>query len=150
MIVLEDPGGLPIGQLEIAGRLEPDEFLSVALQLARILEGIHSHQVIHKSISPANIFFDASTGQVWLANFSDASLISEEKVPVESPYKLAEGLAYISPELTGRMNRTVDYRTDYYSLGATLYELLTGYSTFYRRLPTGAGSCSPCPPSRSA
>ena len=130
MIICEDLGGQPIDRLGIAGKMEPAEYLALALELARILEGIHSHHVIHKSISPSNIFFDASTGQAWLANFSDASLISEEKVQVESPYKLSEGLAYISPELTGRMNHTVDHRTDYYSLGATLYELLTGTPPF--------------------
>jgi PAS domain S-box-containing protein len=130
MIVLADDGGQPIDQLEIAGRMQPGEFLYVALQLARILERIHSRQVIHKNIAPANISFNPSTGHATLTNFGYASLVSREKVPFQSPYKLADLLAYTSPELTGRMNRTVDYRTDYYSLGATLYELLTGRPPF--------------------
>ncbi len=65
-----------------------------------------------------------------MTNFGYASLVSRERVPFQSPYRQAEFLAYTSPELTGRMNRTVDYRTDYYSLGATLYELLTGTPPF--------------------
>jgi PAS domain S-box-containing protein len=130
MIVLADSGGQPIDQLEIAGRMQPGEFLNIAIQLARTVEGIHTRKVIHKSISPASISYNPSTGQVTLTNFGYASLVSREKVPFQSPYKLAEFLAYTSPELTGRMNRTVDYRTDFYSLGATLYELLTGTPPF--------------------
>jgi PAS domain S-box-containing protein len=136
LIVLADSGGQPIDQLEIAGRIQPGEFLHIALQLARILEGIHARQVIHKNISPANITFNPATGQVTLTNFGYASLVSREKAPFESPYKLAEFLAYTSPELTGRMNRPVDYRTDYYSLGATLYELLTGTPPFISPSPS--------------
>ena len=135
MIVLDDSGGTPMDELELAGRMEPKEFLDLALQLARILEGIHEHRVIHKNISPSNISFNTSTRQAQLTNFGFASLISKEKVPFQSPYKLAEFLAYTSPELTGRMNRSVDYRTDYYSLGATLYELLTGTPPFIGNSP---------------
>ncbi len=130
MIVLADLGGQPIDQLDVAGCLQPEEFLDVALQLAQIVERIHARQIIHKNISPANIYFNPATRQATLTNFGYASLVSREKVRFQSPYKLAELLAYTSPELTGRMNRTVDYRTDYYSLGATLYELLTGTQPF--------------------
>jgi PAS domain S-box-containing protein len=135
MIVLADSGGQPIDQLAIAGRAQPGEFLHIAVQLARIVEGIHARQVIHKNISPANILYNPSTGQVTLTSFGYASLVSREKVPVQSPYKLAEFLAYTSPELTGRMNRAVDYRTDYYSMGASLYELLTGTPPFIGSSP---------------
>ena len=135
MIVLADSGGQPINQLEIAGRMQPGEFLDIALQLSRILEEIHARQVIHKNISPANISFNPSSAQVKLTNFGYASLVSRERVPFQSPYRQAEFLAYTSPELTGRMNRTVDYRTDYYSLGATLYELLTGTPPFISGTP---------------
>lgn len=135
MIVLANSGGQPINQLEIAGRMQPGEFLDIALQLSRILEEIHARQVIHKNISPANISFNPSSAQVKLTNFGYASLVSRERVPFQSPYRQAEFLAYTSPELTGRMNRTVDYRTDYYSLGATLYELLTGTPPFISGTP---------------
>ena len=135
MLVVEDFGGMPLDQQEIAGRMEPEEFLNLALQMVETLAHIHAHQVIHKNISPSNIFYNPSTRQARLANFGGASWISKEKVPLQSPYKLVEFLPYISPEMTGRMNRSVDYRTDYYSLGATLYELLTGTPPFLGETP---------------
>jgi serine/threonine protein kinase len=115
--------------------MRPDEFLDLTLLLAETLAGIHSHQVIHKNISPSNIYYNSSTRQARLANFGGASWISKEKVPLQSPYKLEEFLPYISPELTGRMDRSVDYRTDFYSLGTTLYELLTGTPPFLGETP---------------
>jgi hypothetical protein len=135
MIVSEDFGGQPLDQLEIAGRLEPEELLNLALQLVEIVAGIHTHQVIHKNISPSNISYNRSTRQARLANFGYASLVSKEKAPLQSPYKRGEFLPYVSPEMTGRMNRSVDYRTDYYSLGATLFELLTGTPPFLGETP---------------
>ncbi|HJS20155.1 MAG TPA: AAA family ATPase [Anaerolineales bacterium] len=135
MIVLEDPGDPSIGEMGIAGCFEPKEFLILALQLAEIVAEIHAHRVIHKNISPSSIYFNSSTQKARLTNFGYASLISNEKIPLRSPYRLTEFLAYISPELTGRMNRSVDYRTDYYSLGVTLYELLSGSLPFTGESP---------------
>jgi PAS domain S-box-containing protein len=130
MIVLDDFGGYPLDKLGLAGCMEPEEFLNLALQLAGILQEIHDRQVIHKHISPSNISYHLSTREAQLSNFGYASLVAKEKVPLKSAYQLAGFLAYISPEMTGRMNRSVDYRTDYYSLGASLYELLTGTPPF--------------------
>ncbi len=135
MLVVEDFGGMPLDRQEIAGRMEPEEFLNLALQMVETLAHIHAHQIIHKNISPPNIFYNPSTRQTRLANFGGASWISKEKVLLQSPYKLVEFLPYISPEMTGRMNRSVDYRADYYSLGATLYELLTGTPPFLGETP---------------
>ena len=135
MIVLEDFGGRPLSGIGCAGSMAPEELLDLALQLVGIIEGIHTRHVIHKNISPSNISYNPSTRQARLANFEYASLISKEKVQLQSPYKLAKSLPYFSPEMTGRMNRSVDYRTDYYSLGATLYELLTGTPPFLGESP---------------
>ena len=135
MIVLEDINGQPLNALGIAGRIPPDEFINLSLNLVEIVGAIHSRQVIHKNISPSNIFVNLPTGQVRLTNFVNASLVSREKVQLQNPYKLAQFLVYISPEMTGRMNRWVDYRTDYYSLGASLYELLTGTPPFPGETP---------------
>ena len=135
MVVLDDLGDQPLNELELAGRIDPREFISLALQLARIIGEIHTRHVIHKNISPATIFFNPSTNRVRLTNFGYASLLSTERIRLESPHRLAEFLSYISPELTGRMNRVVDYRTDYYSLGASLYELLTGTPPFMGASP---------------
>jgi serine/threonine protein kinase len=130
MLVLEDFGGRPLDGLRLAGKKEPGEFLNLALQLAETVQEIHDRQVIHKNISPSTIAFNPSTCQARLTNFGNASLVSREKAPLRSLYQISGNLAYISPEMTGRMNRSVDYRTDYYSLGATLYELLTGSPPF--------------------
>ncbi len=135
MLVIEDFIGQPLNTLGIAGRMRPEEFINLALNLIEIVGAIHTQQVIHKNISPSNISFSLPTGTVKLINFGNASLVSREKAPLQNPYKLARFLAYISPEMTGRMNRLVDYRTDYYSLGASLYELLTGTPPFLGQTP---------------
>ena len=82
MIVLEDINGQPLNALGIAGRIPPDEFINLSLNLVEIIGAIHSRQVIHKNISPSNIFVNLPTGQVRLTNFVNASLVSREKVPV--------------------------------------------------------------------
>ena len=103
--------------------------LSLAIQIADILGYIHAENIVHKDINPANIVLNRSTNQLKIIDFSIASIFAPEKLTEQSALKnpqVLEGtLAYISPEQTGRMNRTLDYRTDYYSLGATLYEMLT-------------------------
>ncbi|WP_224247051.1 trifunctional serine/threonine-protein kinase/ATP-binding protein/sensor histidine kinase [Hyalangium gracile] len=115
---------------EVVGRpLEVTLFLSVALSLASTLAEIHNRNVIHKDIKPSNIILEPS-GEARLIDFGVATLQKVEHLAA-SPGHLIEGtLAYMSPEQTGRMNRAVDYRTDFYSLGVTLYELLTGQRPF--------------------
>jgi serine/threonine protein kinase len=86
--------------------------------------------VIHKDIKPANILINLQTKQVQLIDFSIASLLPKETEDIKNPNVLEGTLAYISPEQTGRMNRGIDYRSDFYSLGVTFYELLTGELPF--------------------
>ncbi|MDY7225328.1 trifunctional serine/threonine-protein kinase/ATP-binding protein/sensor histidine kinase [Hyalangium rubrum] len=107
-------------------------FLVVAHSLATTLAEIHSRNVIHKDIKPSNIILEPS-GEARLIDFGLATLQKLEHLEA-APAHLIEGtLAYMSPEQTGRMNRAVDYRTDFYSLGVTLYELLTGKRPFQGR-----------------
>ncbi|WP_437599377.1 AAA family ATPase [Sorangium sp. So ce590] len=102
----------------------------IALQLADTLGAIHERNIIHKDIKPSNIIVDSDVTTSKLTDFSIASLLPGERAAVVDPWTAGEGtLQYISPEQTGRMNRSIDFRTDYYSLGVTLYELTT------RRLP---------------
>ena len=91
---------------------------------------MHAAGVLHKDIKPDNIIVGPDLRRVALADFSIASVLSEERSAAASPEVLEGSLPYLSPEQTGRMNRPVDYRTDYYSLGATFYELLTGELPF--------------------
>ncbi|KYF74712.1 protein kinase [Sorangium cellulosum] len=102
----------------------------IAIQLADTLGAIHERNIIHKDVKPSNIIVDHDVSTSKLTDFSIASLLPGERAAVYDPWSPGEGtLQYISPEQTGRMNRSIDFRSDYYSLGVTLYELTT------RRLP---------------
>ncbi|MGI0483780.1 serine/threonine protein kinase, partial [Pantanalinema rosaneae CENA516] len=104
--------------------------LTIAIQLADILEGLYCQRVIHKDIQPSNILIHPRTGQVKLTDFGVASQLLQETQELQPPEGLEGTLAYLSPEQTGRMNRGIDYRSDFYSLGITLFELFTGQLPF--------------------
>ena len=106
------------------------EFLEIAIALCNILDVLYRERIIHKDIKPANILINPETKQVKLIDFSIASLLPRETQTLVNPNVLEGTLAYISSEQTGRMNRGIDYRTDFYSLGMTFYELLTGELPF--------------------
>ena len=112
-----------------------DEFFPIAIQIADSLNGLYRHRVIHKDLKPDNILINPETKQVKLIDFSIASLLPRETQEIQNPNGLEGTLAYMSPEQTGRMNRGIDYRTDFYSLGATFYELLTGQIPFITNDP---------------
>jgi predicted ATPase/GAF domain-containing protein/DNA-binding CsgD family transcriptional regulator/tRNA A-37 threonylcarbamoyl transferase component Bud32 len=137
LMVLEDFGGESLERLSLAGKLPLSNFLSLAIEVTDILGRIHERQIIHKDISPANIVVvPPSAAEKWQAkviDFGISTALSRENPTFRSPTVLEGTLAYMSPEQTGRMNRALDYRTDFYSLGATFYELLTGQAPF----PTG-------------
>ena len=106
------------------------EFLEFGINFTHILEHLVENRVIHKDIKPANILIHPQTKEIQLIDFSIASLLPKENQEIKSPNVLEGTLAYISPEQTGRMNRGIDYRSDFYSLGVTFYELLTGELPF--------------------
>ena len=128
-LILEDFGGQSLKSFAEA-KIDLQEFLQIAIQLAQAVGELHQHKIIHKDIKPSNIIINPQTGQVKIADFGIASQLSAENPKISSPHSLEGTLAYMSPEQTGRMNRTVDYRTDFYSLGVTFYELLTGRLPF--------------------
>jgi predicted ATPase/signal transduction histidine kinase/CheY-like chemotaxis protein/PAS domain-containing protein len=111
-------------------RLSLDEFFPIAIQLATILEGLYQHHIIHKDIKPQNILIHPDTKEIKLTDFSLSSRLPRENPVLQSPNVLEGTLAYMAPEQTGRMNRGVDYRSDFYALGITFYELLTGQLPF--------------------
>ncbi|RCJ39893.1 hypothetical protein A6769_04855 [Nostoc punctiforme NIES-2108] len=123
--VMEDFGGISLREYTKTQSLELGEFLTIALQLSQILHELHQERVIHKDIKPTNILINPQTKQVKLIDFSIACLLSKEHQTMTSPKVLEGTLAYLSPEQTGRMNRGIDYRSDFYSLGVTFFELLT-------------------------
>lgn len=130
-LILEDFGGQPLASL-LAERLDLTRFLEIALQLAETLALLHHHKLIHKNLNLSNIWLNPRTGQLKLGGFDKAiRLSSKNQESLDPATATLEGeLAYISPEQTGRMNRTLDYRTDFYSLGVIFYELLTGQLPF--------------------
>jgi predicted ATPase/class 3 adenylate cyclase/tRNA A-37 threonylcarbamoyl transferase component Bud32 len=134
VIVLEDFGASSLKQLiqkeNSHETLSLTEFLKIAIQTAKILGQIHSSNVIHKDINPTNIVFNPKTGQIKIIDFGTSSQLTRESPTLRNPNVLEGTLAYMSPEQTGRMNRSLDYRTDFYSLGVTFYELLTGKLPF--------------------
>ncbi|MEM9002802.1 MAG: PAS domain-containing protein [Cyanobacteria bacterium P01_F01_bin.86] len=130
-LVMEDVGGIALRDyLKTHGRLTVEQVLAIALQLADSFHHLSQHRILHKDINPANILIHPDTQQIWLTDFSLASLLPKENQELQSPNALEGTLAYIAPEQTGRMNRGIDYRADFYSLGVTLYELLTGELPF--------------------
>ncbi|WP_445632467.1 histidine kinase [Nostoc sp. DSM 114161] len=131
-LIMEDFGGISVKQW-ISQRktaLYMEEFLQIAIAMCKTLEILYHQRIIHKDIKPSNILINPETQQIKLIDFSIASLLPRETQTLVNPNVLEGTLAYISPEQTGRMNRGVDYRSDFYSLGVTFYELLTGELPF--------------------
>ncbi|NET42801.1 ATP-binding sensor histidine kinase [Okeania sp. SIO2B3] len=125
-LILEDMGGVSLAEYQGKASLCLSQFLNIAIQLSEILHQLHNNSIIHKDIKPANILIHPETKQVKLIDFSISTLLPKETQAVQTPNFLEGTLAYLSPEQTGRMNRAVDYRSDFYSLGVTFYELLMG------------------------
>jgi PAS domain S-box-containing protein len=128
-LVLEDPGGALVDRL-LGRPLDVSHFLRIAIPLAGALRQMHERGLIHKDIKPANILVDAASGGVWLTGFGIASRLLREHQAPSPPEVIAGTLAYMAPEQTGRMNRSVDSRSDLYALGVTFYEMLTGQLPF--------------------
>ena len=130
-IVFEDFGGESLDRL--IGRQEEKTFdqaslrglLQLAIKIVEVLGHLHAAQIVHKDLNPANIVLNRATGQLKIIDFGISTILSRENPPLKNPNVLEGTLAYISPEQTGRMNRFLDYRTDFYSLGVTFYQLLT-------------------------
>ncbi len=132
VIVLEDFGGSSLSQCFEQQRPTIEQLLDVAIQTTAALGQIHQHGIIHKDLNPSNIVWNARSGQLKIIDFGIATQLSSESPALKDPGLLEGTLLYVSPEQTGRMNRRLDYRSDFYSLGVTLYELLTGQLPFDR------------------
>ncbi|MEH2207550.1 MAG: AAA family ATPase [Nostoc sp.] len=148
-LVMEDFGGISLkdwglrsGEWKVGRNLESlMEFLEIAIALCNTLDILYRDRIIHKDIKPANVLINPETKQVKLIDFSIASLLPRETQTLMNPNVLEGTLGYISPEQTGRMNRGIDYRTDFYSLGVTFYELLTGELPFHSNDPMELVHC---------
>ncbi|MGI0486770.1 trifunctional serine/threonine-protein kinase/ATP-binding protein/sensor histidine kinase [Pantanalinema rosaneae CENA516] len=134
-LVMEDWGGMALGKYTQQQPLELADILAIAVQVADILHDLGQHRVVHKDVKPANILIHPESKQVKLIDFSIATLLPKETQDIHSPNILEGTLSYLAPEQTGRMNRGVDYRTDFYALGVTLYQLLSGTLPFISEDP---------------
>ena len=133
-IIMEYIDGNSLKDYSLNKNNEIEEFLDLAIQLCEILGDIHKNNIIHKDINPNNILIDRN-GQVYIIDFGISTKLSIKLTNISKPENLEGTLAYISPEQTGRINRTIDYRTDIYSLGVTFYELITGRLPFTNKEP---------------
>ncbi len=135
VLLLERVPGENLAEFARGQALELDVFWSIATQLTDILARTHAARVVHRDIKPANILLEAETGQVYLADFGISVLLENERRHIYDSDVFVGTLPYISPEQTGRTSRTVDFRSDLYSLGVTFYELLTGCRPFENLAP---------------
>jgi serine/threonine protein kinase len=142
-LVRADHGGEPLSGL-IRGPMEIRQFLRIALGLAAALRALHQRQLIHKDVKPSNILVDSVSGQSWLTGFGIASQLPRERQAPAPPEFIAGSLPYMAPEQTGRMNRSIDSRSDLYSFGVSLYEMLTGQLPIHGLRCNGMGPLSRC------
>jgi PAS domain S-box-containing protein len=134
VLVLEDPGGAPLERL-LGSPMEMGRFLRLTIAIAMALGKLHQRGLVHRDIKPVHILVNEATGDVHLTGFGIASRLARERQSPLPSETLAGTLAYMAPEQTGRMNRSVDSRSDLYALGVTLYQMLTGALPFVAAEP---------------
>lgn len=126
VLVMEDIGGITLAEFFRTTKFNLTTFLEIAIKVADIMGRIHARNIMHKNINPHNIIINKDTGDIRIIDFAISAKLSHERTSVRNPNVLEGSLLYMSPEQTGRMNRSTDYRTDMYSLGISFYEMLTG------------------------
>src|SRR5262249_31215815 len=143
-LVLEDPQAEPLAQLletswtsqQSDGRslnrapIDVGLFLKLAVGLAGAVSEVHRRGIVHKNLKPSHVLVNRATGQLWLTGFGMASRLPRHRHMPDPPEALAGTLAYMAPEQTGRMNRSIDARSDLYAVGVMLYQMLTGSLPF--------------------
>ena len=134
-IVLEDFNAVPLRMYLTTNKSDLDELLQISKNLIKSIGSFHKINIVHKNINPDNVFINPETKQIKFTDFSNAFKVQKEEQTRAIKSIDLNSLPYISPEQTGRMNRTIDYRTDFYSLGAILYELFTGRPPFVSKDP---------------
>src|SRR6201998_719971 len=150
-LVLEDSGGEPLARL-LGVPMEVGGFLRLAIGITGALGKVHQRGLVHKDLKPGHILVNGADGRVWLTGFGIATRLPRERQVPEPPETIAGTLAYMAPEQTGRMNRSIDSRSDLYSLGVTFYQMLAGALPFTASDPMEWVHChtarQPLPPSK--
>lgn len=150
VFVMEDFGGESLSASLKNKQYTSSELLNLAICITDILEKIHEQNIIHKDINPSNIIWNPEIAQLKIIDFGISTKLSRENLSIKNPNQLEGTLPYISPEQTGRMNRSLDYRSDFYSLGVTFYHMFTGKLPFEATNPLELVHCHlakmPLPP----
>lgn len=150
VLILSDPGGLPLQQFIASVKPDVGVFLELAVSIVRSVGEMHRRGIVHKDLKPSHIMVDGDTGQAWLTGFRIASQIPRERQIPAPPETIAGTLAYMAPEQTGCMNRSIDSRSDLYALGVVFYEMLTATLPFSASDPISWVHChvarKPSPP----
>jgi PAS domain S-box-containing protein len=150
MLVLEDTYSEPLDRL-LGAPMDMPSFLRIAITVVAALTQVHRRGLVHKDIKPTNILVNRMTGEIKLTGFGIASRLPRERQVPAPPESIAGTLAYMAPEQTGRMNRSIDARSDLYALGVTFYQMLTGSLPFTAAEPMEWVHChiarKPVPPS---
>jgi predicted ATPase/signal transduction histidine kinase/CheY-like chemotaxis protein len=149
VLIIEDFGAISLKDYLLTHTLELPDTLELACSIIDIIASIHQKNIIHKDIKPANILINPEKNLIKLTDFNIAALTITQSTAQVTPEHIKGTLAYISPEQTGRINRNIDYRSDFYSYGVTLYEMLTRYLPFQTRDPMALihAHCAGKPPS---
>ncbi|ANJ72086.1 AAA family ATPase [Ralstonia insidiosa] len=149
VLLLEDPGGKSLASV-VGAAMDVGRFLRLAVSIAGALSQVHRRGLVHKDIKPAHIWVNGALDVARLSGFGLASRLPRERQVLAPPEEIAGTLAYMAPEQTGRMNRSIDVRSDLYSLGVTFYQMLTGVLPFTARDPMDWVHChlarQPVPP----
>ena len=129
-LVKEYYDGIPLHQVMGTQNMTYQDKLKIALHILRIVENLHAENLVHRALQPEHFLINLNTKEVKLINVCKASPIAGQRIETGHMTELQGSLQYISPELTGRMNRSIDYRTDIYSLGTIFYELFCERAPF--------------------
>ncbi len=130
VVIQEDAPGVPLTELMGKRPLSIERFLHLGIALAEALGALHQKKITHRGLKPANVLVDPAADRVKLRGFGISRLLTGEDEEFYSPDVIEDTLLYMSPEQTGRMNREIDYRTDFYSLGVIFYQMLTALVPF--------------------
>jgi predicted ATPase/signal transduction histidine kinase/tRNA A-37 threonylcarbamoyl transferase component Bud32 len=140
-IIMEDFGADSLKKYLSETKPDLTQILQIAIQVTEALEQVHHQNVIHKDINPSNLVWNPTSQVLKLIDFGISTELSRENPEIVNLNVLEGTISYISPEQTGRMNKSMDYRTDFYSLGVTLYEMLTGRLPFQSEDTMGMVYC---------
>ncbi|MFO0547584.1 MAG: AAA family ATPase [Polyangiaceae bacterium] len=129
-LILEPFDGARLIDLFATSRPSTNEAIDIAVEVAHALAHLHDKGILHKALSPESVLWDPHRRRASLIELGAASTVPREPPLARGAPPADADLRFIAPEQTGRVNRAVDHRSDFYALGCVLYWLLTGEPPF--------------------